>query len=151
MNYGDDQKNKEIRKGSDKVKVKIAWYPWKLRIPQVCANCGARNVSLQNIPTEILKVNRISKTTYQHSTSNIDFPYCHDCAKREPRFLKSFRKFGVDASMVQTKKYGKLFRRKELEFTELNFANDTFAHLFIEANKDTLLDNVLAELKKDLK
>jgi len=53
--------------------------------------------------------------------------------------------------MVQTKKYGKLLRKKELEFAELNFTNDTYAHLFIEANKDTLLDNVLAELKKDLK
>ena len=132
------------------MKVRIAWYPWKLRVPQMCANCGARNVPLQNIPTEVLKVNVISKTTHQHVTSNIDFPYCQACAKKEPRFLKSFRNFGVDASMVQTKKYGKIFRRKELDFIELNFANDTYAQSFIEANKDILLDNVLAELKKNL-
>jgi len=52
--------------------------------------------------------------------------------------------------MVQTKKYGKLFKRKELEFVELNFVNNKYAQLFIEANKDILLDNVLAELKKNL-
>ena len=132
------------------MKVKIAWYPLKIQIPQVCAKCGARNVPLQNIPTEILKVNRISKTTYQHITSNINFPYCTECAKRQPKLLRSIRKFGVDDAMVQTKKYGKLFRRKELDFVELNFINSEYAQLFIEANKDILLDNVLAELKKNL-
>jgi hypothetical protein len=64
--------------------------------------------------------------------------------------LRSIRKFGVDDAMVQTKKYGKLFRRKELEFVELNFVNSKYAKLFMEANKDILLDNVLAELKKNL-
>ena len=132
------------------MKVKIAWYPWKIRIPQVCTRCGARNVPLQNIPTEVLKVNRISKTTYQHITSNINFPYCKECARRQPKFLRSIRKFGVDDAMIQTKKYGKIFRRKELEFVELNFVNSEYAQLFIEANKDILLDNVLAELKKNL-
>lgn len=130
--------------------MKTAWYPWKFRIPQVCTKCGARNVPLQNIPTEVLKVNRISKTTYQNITSNINFPYCNECARRQPKFLRSIRKFGVDDAMVQTKKYGKLFKRKELEFVELNFVNNKYAQLFIEANKDILLDNVLAELKKNL-
>ena len=132
------------------MKVKIAWYPWKIQIPQVCAKCVARNVPLQNISTEILKVNRISKTTYQHVTSNINFPYCVECAKRQPKLLKSIRKFGVDDAMVQTKKYGKLFRRKELDFVELNFVNSEYAQLFIEDNRDILLDNVLAGLKENL-
>lgn len=132
------------------MKVKIAWYPWKFRIPQVCAKCGAGNVPLQNISTEILKVNRISKTTSQHVTSNINFPYCMECAKRQPKLLRSIRKFGVDDAMVQTKKYGKLFRREELDFVDLVFANSEYALLFIEANRDILLDNVLAELKENL-
>jgi len=33
------------------VKVKIAWYPWKLRIPQVCANCDVGNVPLKETPS----------------------------------------------------------------------------------------------------
>jgi len=129
--------------------VNIAWYPWKLRIPQACANCGARNVPLQNISTEVLKASRISRTTYRHIKTNINFPYCPACARREHKFLKSFRKFGVDASMVQTKKYGGLFGRKELDFVELKFANDSYARLFIEANRDILLENALAELMKN--
>ena len=131
------------------MKVNIAWNPLKLRIPQACANCGARNIPLQNIPTEVLKVNRISKTTHQHVTSHINFLYCQVCAKKESGFLKSFRKFGVDASMVQIKKYGKIFRKNELEFVELKFVNDSYAQLFIEANRDILLENVLAELNKN--
>ena len=132
------------------MKVKIAWYPWKLRIPQACANCGARNVPLKNILTEVLKVKRIRVKRYQHITTNINFPYCQICADKEPRFLKDFRKWGVSASMVQTKKYGKIFRKKELEFIELKFANDSYAQLFVEANREILLDNVLDELKKNL-
>jgi hypothetical protein len=132
------------------VKVKVAWpAPGGLQIPRACANCGARNVPLQNIQTEVLEVTRISHTWRRHYTYHINFPYCQDCAKKEPRFLKSFRNFGVDASMVQTKKYGKLLRRKDLRFIELTFANDTYAQLFIEANKHALLDNVLAKLKEE--
>lgn len=130
------------------MKARIAWYPWKLQIPQVCANCGVGNVPLKEIPTEVLKVRSISKTTSQHITFNINFPYCQACADKEPGFLKSFRKGGVNASMVQTKKYGKLFRRKELEFIELNFFSDRYAQLFVDANRDLLLDSILSELKK---
>jgi len=129
------------------LKVRIAWYPWKLRVPQVCANCGVGNVPLKEIPTEVLKVSRRSHTTYQHLTSYINFPYCQPCAAKEPGVLKDLRKWGVNASMVQTKKYGKLFRRKELEFVELSFANDGYAQLFIDENRELLLDNVLLVLK----
>jgi len=130
------------------LKVRIAWHPWKLQIPQVCANCGAGNVPLKEIPTEVLKVRSISKTTAQHITSTISFQYCQACADKKPGFLESFRNWGVNASMVQTKKYGKLFRRKELEFIELNIASDRCAQLFVDANRDLLLDNILSELKK---
>ena len=133
-----------------KVKIKIAWHPGKIQVPQVCSNCGAENVPLQNIPTEVLKVNQISTTTSQHIKSNINFPYCGACAKKEPGFLKDFRNFGVTASMVQTKKYGKLFKKQKLEFIDLTFVNEKYAQLFIEANKDLLLDNVLANLNKKL-
>jgi len=34
--------------------------------------------------------------------------------------------------MVQTKKYGKIFRKKELEFIELKFANDSYAQWCVE-------------------
>ena len=73
------------------------------------------------------------------------------CAKRQPKFMRSIRKFGVEDAMVQTRKYGKLFRRKELDFVELNFVNNEYAQLFIEANRNILLDKVLAELKDELK
>lgn len=64
--------------------------------------------------------------------------------------MRSIRKFGVDDAMVQTKKYGKLFRREEIDFVDLNFVNNEYAQLFIEENRDILLDNVLAELKENL-
>ena len=60
------------------------------------------------------------------------------------------KKPAVEASTVQKKKYGKLFRKKELPYIEFEFQNNRYGELFKEANSNILFEKVLAELEKSV-
>jgi hypothetical protein len=55
----------------------------------------------------------------------------------------------VITSVVQKKKYGKMFRKKELPFIEFEFQNEQYGALFTQANSNILFDKVIAELEAD--
>jgi len=52
---------------------------------------------------------------------------------------------------VQSKKYGKLFRKREAKYLEFTFKNDRYGALFKEANKDLLFDKYFAGLQASIK
>jgi hypothetical protein len=85
-----------------------------------------------------------------------NFPCCMTCAGDEQKskgVMDMLRRKtpAVTTSIVQKKKYGKMFRKKELPFIEFEFQNDRYGALFTQANSNLLFDKVLAELESGQK
>jgi hypothetical protein len=57
----------------------------------------------------------------------------------------------VEANFVQSKKYGKLFRKKEAKYLEFTFKNDRYGEMFKEINKELLFDKHFAGLQASIK
>ena len=57
----------------------------------------------------------------------------------------------VEANFVRSKKYGKLFRKKEAKYLEFTFKNNSYGMLFKEANENLLFDKYFAGLQASVK
>ena len=128
------------------MKVKLAFYPHLFRVPQVCCRCG------ENSPHgyDEVKITEFTDWTGKRwRTWTLKFPYCASCLSdlKGRRFFKGKAR-AVDASIIMTKKYGKLLRAKKLQYVIFDFKNDKYGELFKQANPDLLFDKILSDLKE---
>ncbi|MFQ6080873.1 MAG: hypothetical protein ACE5OW_04300 [Candidatus Bathyarchaeia archaeon] len=127
------------------MKVKLAFYPSRFRVPQVCSRCA------ENPPQGYDEIKVMEFTDWSGKRWNtwaFKFPYCYSCfedLKQRKIFKGKVR--AVDVSNVMTKKYGKFLRKKKLPYVIFEFKNDKFGELFKQANQDILFDRVLSELE----
>ena len=132
------------------MKVKLAFYPQQFRIPQVCSKCASSNPPFQYVKEETVEHLTWSGKKFRKWTFN--FPYCMSCARDEQKSkgvggLLRRKTPAVTTSVIQNKKYGKMFRKKELPFIEFEFQNEQYGALFTQANSNILFNKVLAELE----
>jgi hypothetical protein len=128
-----------------KLKVKLAFYPFRFRTPQICCKCA------ENPPHgyDEVKVTEFTDwTTKRWNTWTLRFPYCASCLTdiKKRRIFKGKAK-AVNVSIVMTKKYGKFLRAKRLQYVIFEFKNEKYGELFRQANRDILYEKVLAELE----
>ena len=136
------------------MKVTLAFLPNLWRIPQVCCNCGQKNHALHQIPIETIEYTDWSGKRW--TTWNFNFPYCNNCLPQSMRGTGLFSVLKgehapVEANFVRSKKYGKLFRKKETKYLEFTLKNDRYGNLFKEANENLLFDKYFAKLKESVK
>ena len=136
------------------MKVKLAFYPHRLRVPQVCSRCASPNPPFQYVKEETTE--NLDWTGKRWRKWSFNFPCCMSCAGDEKKSkgmmgLLRGKKPAVATSIVQKKKYGKMFRKKELPFIEFEFQNEQYGELFKQANSDILFDKVLVELEEGVK
>lgn len=127
------------------MKVKLAFYPTRFRIPQVCSKCA------KNSPSGYDEVKVIENTDWSGKrwrTWTLKFPYCYSCLEnlKKKRLFKGKAK-AVDVSVVETKKFGGFLKKKKLQYVTIEFKNDRYGQLFKQTNKDILFDKVFSELK----
>jgi hypothetical protein len=126
------------------MKMNVAFYFIRKTIvaPQVCCRCLNSSVTNHD---ELLCLEQKGHFLQSYK---FKFPYCHSCYEniRKKRLFKGKAR-AVDVSNVMTKKYGKILRKQTLSYVEFNFKNDQYGQLFKEANRELLLENVLAELQ----
>lgn len=132
------------------MKVELAFLPNLWRIPQVCCNCGQNYSSLQQIAIETIEHTNWSGKHWRNWKFN--FPYCTNCSSESTKGTNLFsilkkEHAPVEANFVKSKKYGKLFRKKEAKSLEFIFKNDRYGALFKEANKDLLFNKYFAGLQ----
>ena len=136
------------------MKVTLAFLPHQWRIPQVCCNCGQNKTHLQQVAIETIE--HTDWTGKRWRNWKFNFPYCTNClseSKKGTSLFSALKKehAPVEADLVQSKKYGKLFRKKEAKYLEFTFKNDRYGELFQEANKDLLFDKYFAGLQASIK
>jgi hypothetical protein len=136
------------------LKVTLAFLPNLWRIPQVCVSCGQQSPALQQIPIETIEYTDWSGKRWRNWKFN--FPYCSNCSPLSKKGTSLFSALKgehapVEANFVQSKKYGKMFRKKEAKYLEFTFKNDRYGTLFKEANEDLLFDKYLAKLQESVK
>lgn len=140
--------------GENKMKVALTFVPNLWRIPQVCCNCGQNYSPLQQIALETIE--HTSRSGKHWRNWKFNFPYCTNCLSESKKGTSLFsivkkEHAPVEANFVQSKKYGKLFRKKEVKYLEFIFKNDRYGVLFKEANKDLLFDKHFAGLQASVK
>lgn len=136
------------------MKVTLAFIPNLWRIPQVCCNCGQKNLALQQIPIETIEYTDWSGKRWR--TWKFNFPYCTNCSPQSRKGTSMFSALKgehapVEANFVRSKKYGKLFRKKEAKYLEFTFKNNSYGKLFKEANENLLFDKYFAGLQASVK
>jgi hypothetical protein len=136
------------------MKVTLAFLPHLWNIPRVCCNCGQNNPPIQQVAIETIEYT--DQTGKRWRNWKFNFPYCTNClseSKKGTNFISALRRqhAPVEANFVQSKKYGKLFRKKEAKYLEFTFKNDQYGELFKQANKDVLFDNYFAGLQASIK
>lgn len=136
------------------MKVTLAFLPHQWRIPRVCCNCGQNNPHLQQVAIETIEYT--DRTGKRWRNWKFSFPYCINCLSESKKGTSLFSALKrehapVEANFVQSKKYGKLFRKKEAKYVEFTFKNDCYGELFKEANKDLLFDKYFAGLQTSIK
>lgn len=132
------------------MKVSLAFIPNLWHVPQICCNCGQNNPPLQQVPIETIEYTDWSGKRWR--TWKFNFPYCLSClseSRKGTSLISALRgqHASVEANFVQSKKYGRLLRKKEAKFLDFTFKNDQYGELFREANKDLLFDKYFAELQ----
>ena len=136
------------------MKVTLTFVPSLWRIPQVCCSCGQHNPPLQQVPIESIEYTDRSGKSWR--TWKVNFPYCTNCLTESKKGTSLFSALmrehaPVEANFVQSKKYGKLFRKKEAKYLEFTFKNDRYGELFKEINKELLFDKHFAGLQASIK
>lgn len=136
------------------MKVTLTFVPSLWRIPQVCCSCGHNNPPLQQVSVDPIEYTDRRGKSWR--TWKVNFPYCTNCLTESRKgtglFSALMREHApVEANFVQSKKYGKLFRKKEAKYLEFTFKNDRYGEMFKEINRELLFDKHFAELQASIK
>jgi hypothetical protein len=127
------------------MKVSLAFYPTRFKMPQVCSKCA------QNPPSGYAEEKVMEYTDWSGKrwrTWTLRFPYCQSCldSLRSKKLFKGKAK-SVEVSIVETKKVGGFLKKKKIPYVTFDFKNDEYGRLFEIANKDILLDKVVSQNK----
>jgi hypothetical protein len=127
------------------MKVSLAFYPARFKIPQICSKC-AQNPSFGYDEEKVIEYTDWSGKRWR--TWTIRFPYCQSCLEslRKKKLFKGKAK-SVEVSIVETKKVGGFLKKKKIPYVIFDFKNYEYGRLFEEANKDILLDKVVLQIK----
>lgn len=127
------------------MKVNLAFYPTRFKMPHVCSKCAANPPSGYD---EEKVMEFTDWTGKRWRTWTLRFPYCQSCLEtlRKKKLFKGKAK-SVEVSNVDTKKYGGFLKKKKIPYLIFDFKNEKYGRLFEEANRDILLDKVISQLK----
>jgi len=127
------------------MKVSLAFYPARFKIPQICSRC-AQNPFFGYDEEKVIEYTDWSGKRWR--TWTIRFPYCQSCLEslRKKKLFKGKAK-SVEVSIVETKKVGGFLKKKKIPYVTFDFKNDEYGRLFEEANRDILLGKVVSQSK----
>ena len=128
------------------MKVVLAFYPIRFKMPQLCSKC-AMNPPSGYDEEKVMEFTDWSGKRWR--TWSLKFPYCQSCLEtlKKKKLFKGKAKSIEVSSTVEMKKYGGFLKKKKIPYITLNFKNQKYGRLFEEANKNILLDQVISQLK----
>ena len=124
------------------MKVMLAFYPTRFKMPNVCSKCATNLPSGYN---EEKVMEFLDWSGKRWRTWTLKLPYCQSCLETlGKRKLFKGKARSVEVSNVAMKKYGGLLKKKKMPYLVFDFKNEKYGRLFEEANSAILLNNVLS-------